>query len=73
MGAVIKSCVPFNPLRAFICVTMGLGTFGALLLLPSLFEVQAVTLSMALFVLAGAVICGAAAFALEKGRRLLYD
>lgn len=73
MGAFIKSCVPFNLLRAFICVTMVIGTFGALLLLPSLFEVQAVTLSMALFMLAGAVICGAAAFALEKGRRLLYD
>ena len=41
MTAVIKSCIPFNPLRGFICITMVLGTFGALLILPQLFEVAA--------------------------------
>lgn len=40
MAAVIKSCIPFTKLRAFICVTMVIGTFGALILLPSLFEVH---------------------------------
>ena len=41
MTAVIKSCVPFTGLRVFICVTMVIGTFGALLILPSLFEIHA--------------------------------
>ena len=40
MAAVIKSCIPLTKLRAFICVTMVIGTFGALILLPSLFEVH---------------------------------
>lgn len=40
MAAVIRSCIPFTRLRAFICVTMVIGTFGALALLPSLFEVH---------------------------------
>lgn len=39
MAAVIRSCIPFTRLRAFICITMVIGTFGALALLPSLFEV----------------------------------
>lgn len=47
MAAVIKSCVPFTKLRVFICVTMILGTFGGLNLLPDLFEIQGITAAMA--------------------------
>ncbi len=39
MGAVIKSCIPLTWLRAFVCVTMVGGTFFALAILPSLFEI----------------------------------
>lgn len=46
MTAVIKSCIPFNILRGFICVTMVIGTFGALVILPGLFEVCAMNLAM---------------------------
>ena len=41
MTAVIRSCIPFNVLRGFICVTMICGTFGALVILPGLFEISA--------------------------------
>ncbi len=68
MTAVIKSCVPFTRLRAFICVTMVIGTFGALLILPSLFEVAAVTAPMGVGILAGAVILLVVAFALDGVR-----
>ncbi len=57
MAAVIKSCIPINPLRIFICVTMVIGTFGALLILPGLFEVQAVTASMAVYTIIAALVC----------------
>ena len=40
MTAVIKSCVPFNLLRGFISITMVLGTFGALWILPQLFKIS---------------------------------
>ena len=43
MTAVIKSCVPFTGLRVFICITMIIGTFGALVILPSLFEIVALS------------------------------
>lgn len=46
MTAVVKSCVPFNRLRAFICGTMVCGAFGALLILPGLFEVSPVSVPM---------------------------
>lgn len=46
MTAVIRSCIPFNILRGFICVTMIGGTFGALLILPGLFEIHAMTIAM---------------------------
>lgn len=49
MTAVIKSCVPFNLLRGFICITMVLGTFGALWILPQLFEVFSLQPEMLLF------------------------
>lgn len=43
MMSVIKSCMPFTKLRVFICVTM---VFGALWLLPQLFEITALTTAM---------------------------
>ena len=43
MAAVIKSCVPFTALRAFICVTMVIGTFLALRLFPALLEITALS------------------------------
>lgn len=33
MAAVVKSCIPFNKLRVFICVTMFFGTFAGMFLL----------------------------------------
>jgi len=46
MLSVIKSCIPFTKLRVFICVTMVLGAFGALWILPQLFEISAITTAM---------------------------
>ena len=57
VAAVIKSCIPFNPLRIFICVTMVIGICGALLLLPGLFEIQPVTSFMALYTIIAAAVC----------------
>lgn len=51
MIAVIRSCIPFNWLRIFICVTMVFGTFGALLILPGLFEVCAMNLAMWIYLI----------------------
>ena len=56
MCAVVKSCIPFDLLRAFLCVTMFLGTFGALALLPSLFEVVGVSAAMGGYILIGFVL-----------------
>ena len=46
MAAVVKSCIPLNGLRTFICITMVIGTFGGLAILPSLFEISAITAGM---------------------------
>ncbi len=46
MLSVIKSCIPFTKLRVFICVTMVFGAFGALWILPQLFEISAITTAM---------------------------
>ena len=52
MTAVIKSCLPFTPLRAFACVTMAAGCFGALGILPDLFQVTALSSQMAVWLAA---------------------
>ena len=52
MTAVIKSCLPFTPLRAFVCVTMAAGCFGALGILPDLFQVTALSSQMAVWLAA---------------------
>lgn len=55
MTAVIRSCIPFNVLRGFICVTMICGTFGALVILPGLFEISAMTVAMWVHFLIGSL------------------
>lgn len=69
MSAVIKSCIPFNPLRIFICVTMVCGTFFALGILPSLFEISPISLEMTVFVLVGAGLSLLFLFMLEQMRK----
>lgn len=73
MAAAVKSSVPFSLLRIFVCVTMALGTFGTLFLLPSLFEVSAVTPAMGGAILAGAVLSLIFLFCLEQMRKLLTE
>ncbi len=46
MVAVVRSCIPFTRLRAFVCVTMALGAPAALLVLHKLFQVVAITAPM---------------------------
>ena len=55
MTAVIRSCIPYNVLRGFICVTMICGTFGALVILPGLFEISAMTVAMWVHFLIGSL------------------
>ncbi len=73
MTAVIKSCIPFTKLRSFICVTMVLGTFGALLILPSLFEISAVTFEMAQYLLVGFVTVFVVLMILLEIQKLLMN
>ncbi|WP_217625044.1 cation-translocating P-type ATPase [Bifidobacterium vespertilionis] len=72
MIAVIKSCIPFTWIRAFVSVTMAIGTPLALVILPRLFEVAAVTKPMTSY-LVMAMICALIAlagyFALVRGLR----
>ena len=69
MLAVIKSCIPLTPLRLFVCVTMVGGTLLALALFPSLLEIVAVTMPMAVTVLIGAAVCFAVILILEQLRK----
>ncbi|WP_313152603.1 cation-translocating P-type ATPase [Lacrimispora sp.] len=50
MLSVIKSCIPFTKLRVFICITMVLGAFGALWILPQLFEISTITTAMLFYI-----------------------
>lgn len=56
MIAVIKSCIPFNPLRIFICVSMVIGTFAALKLFPDLLEISPLTGNMAVYTAVGLAV-----------------
>ena len=56
MIAVIKSCIPFNPLRIFICVSMVIGTFAALKLFPDLLEISPLTGNMAGYTAVGLAV-----------------
>lgn len=69
MAAVVKSCIPFNGLRLFICVTMAGGTFFALAILPFLFQVEPVTAGMAAAVLMGGAMACLLLLILEQIRR----
>lgn len=71
MAAVIKSCYPFSPLRVFICGTMAAGTFGALAILPSLFEVSSITGEMAGYIAIGSALAFVFIFILELLRRVV--
>ena len=53
MTAVLKSCYPLSPLRIFVCVTMVIGTFGALMILPALFRVTRISAVMESYILIG--------------------
>lgn len=66
IAAVVKSCVPFTGLRIFICVTMILGIFGSLTLLPSLFEVVPLTSFMIAYTAAALAGNAALVLLLEK-------
>lgn len=66
IAAVVKSCVPFTGLRTFICVTMILGIFGSLTLLPSLFEVVPLTSFMIAYTAAALAGSAALVLLLEK-------
>lgn len=69
MAAVIKSCMPFSLLRVFVCVTMVIGTFCALAVLPSLFEISTMTMAMARTILVGAAVSFAVILLLEELRK----
>lgn len=69
MCAVIRSCIPFNKLRAFICITMVGGTFLAMYLFPTLLEITAVTGQMAGFAAIAFVIALIAVLVLWLVRR----
>ena len=69
MAAVVKSCFPWSILRVFICVTMAAGTFLALALLPSLFEIVPMTSAMMIWIVSGAVMAAAVIVILEYVRK----
>ncbi|HIR12933.1 MAG TPA: HAD-IC family P-type ATPase [Candidatus Choladousia intestinavium] len=56
MAAVFNSCIPFTRLRAFLCVSMVLGTSAALYLFPVLLALHPVTSSMAAYTALGAAV-----------------
>lgn len=70
MLAVIRSCIPFDALRAFICITMVLGTPCALMIFPTLFEVTAISSGMIRCILSAAVCCGALVLFLMSLKKL---
>ena len=71
MTAVVRSCIPFNRLRIFVCVTMALGCFGALAVLPFLFEVGSLTVPMAWCLMAGTLAAGIFIGLWEAARKLV--
>lgn len=70
MAAVVKSCIPFSPLRIFICVTMAMGICGALVILPSLFEVVPVSGNMLTYLVIVGIMALILTAVLEALRRL---
>lgn len=70
MTAVIRSCMPMNPLRIFLCITMVFGTFFGLFLFPQLFQISIVTRSMIKTVFLVFVICEILIFIMIKAMKI---
>lgn len=66
MTAVIRSCIPMNPLRAFLCITMVFGTFFAIMILPNLLQITMLTKAMVKYVGIGLSISEAVLFVILK-------
>ena len=73
MTAVIKSCVPFNLLRGFISITMVLGTFGALWILPQLFKISSLQPEMLPFLAVTVLASWALLLLLEGIKKVLSE
>lgn len=73
MAAVVKSCLPFTALRAFLCVTMGLGIAAACVLLPGLFGVAGISGEMAVCLLVSAAVSAALIALLERAESRLSE
>lgn len=63
--AVLKSCVPFNKLRAFICVTIVVGISGILTTAPWMFNIGTVNIHMALYMMTALIIAAVLIFAIR--------
>lgn len=66
MTAVIRSCIPMNPLRAFLCITMVFGTFFAIMIVPNLLQITMLTKAMLKYVGIGLIISEAVLFGILK-------
>ena len=70
MTAVIRSCIPMNPLRAFLCITMVFGTFFAIMILPNLLQITMLTKAMVKYVGIGLIISEVILFVILKCMKL---
>lgn len=70
MTAVIRSCIPMNPLRAFLCITMVFGTFFAIMIVPNLLQITILTKAMLKYVGIGLIISEAVLFVILKCMKL---
>lgn len=70
MTGVIRSCIPMNPLRAFLCITMVFGTFFAIMILPNLLQITMLTKAMLKYVGIGLIISEAVLFVILKCMKL---
>ena len=70
MTAVIRSCIPMNPLRAFLCITMVFGTFFAIMIVPNLLQITMLTKAMLKYVGIGLIISEAVLFVILKCMKL---
>ena len=70
MTAVIRSCIPMNPLRVFLCITMVFGTFFAIMLLPNLLQITMLTKVMVKYVGIGLIISEFVLFVILKCMKL---
>lgn len=70
MTAVIRSCIPMNPLRVFLCITMVFGTFFAIMIVPNLLQITILTKAMLKYVGIGLIISEAVLFVILKCMKL---